>query len=425
MCRFKRRKIFNMYDPYAEFQVYQLATGVPVYVNYKPDCAFAHVDFILGVGAYHDGAIDAGLAHFVEHMVCANSGLDLSASKKFFGSAGGYSGAATYHSGTRYGFKLPIHHARFDEAVTYWVQALFGTTLDEYFEREMSVIESEIKRKYPSVAHMNMKTESNALNFRGTSWAWAPSPAGTLETLANLTPEKVQTFHHQHYNLANLSIVCVGGIEPHVLLDKLNRALVGAPLGGLHGATVPVVEQVVPLPIDFVEYQLADANRLDRSTVSCTTMLPGTISTALIDVACGILSQTVLHEVRDTHGLAYSAGANGGSRGSVCGIEVAAQDVPSGRVRQVVDILTGCIQELPTQVEQFMEQREQYLLRYAMFDTTLRSVHETACEELIKYGRITSRAEDYDNYISLKPTDIEVLIPFMVAPNRLVSVTHR
>ncbi len=414
-----------MYDPYAEFQVHHLEGGTPVYILYRPDCAFAHVDFILSVGAHHDSAPDAGLAHFVEHMVCANSGLDLAASKKFFGSAGGYSGAATYHSGTRYGFKLPIHHPRFDEAVAYWVQAIFRNRLSNYFEREMSVIDSEIKRKHPSVAQMNMKTESTALNFRGTSWAWAPSPAGTLETLCNLSPKKVEEFHHRYYNLAHLSIVCVGGIDPHVLLQKLNTAFVGCFFGELIDTTVPVVERVVPLEVEFAEYQLSIADPLHRSSVNCTTLLPGTIPAALINVAGAVLSEAVVHEVRDIHGLAYNAGAQGGSRGSVCGIDVGAQDVPTDKVPHVVDMLTACIQKLPTQVEQFMEQREYELLRFDMYDTTLGKVHEAACEELIRYGRIITRVEEYAQFTLLEQKSVEILMPYLASPNLLTLVTHR
>ncbi len=413
-----------MYDPYAEFQILYLKCGAPVHIFYKPDCGFAHLDFVVSSGAYHDGPEDVGLAHFVEHMVCANSGLDLAASKNFFASAGGYGGAATYHSGTRYGFKLPVQHPRFDEAIAYWVHAMFGTSLNQHFEREMSVIESEIKRKYASAAHMHMKTESNALNFRGTSYAWAPSPAGRLDTLSNLTLEKVQVFHRQYYSLANLSIVCVGGIAPDVLLEKLERALKAAPLGVAHNITVPMVHQVAPLTVDVAEYQLVETNPLNRSTVSLTTMLPGTISTALLNIVCGVLSDAVIHEVRDINGLAYSAGASGGSRGSVCGMEVVAQDVPTEKVSHVTEILSACIGALPTQVEQFMEQQEQQLLRFAMFDTTLNRIHEVACEELIKYGRIIARIEDYNYYNMCTPGDVEILMPFLASPNLLTLVTH-
>lgn len=414
-----------MFDPYADFSTGHLANGVPVYNYHRPGCEFIHLDIIIHAGANDDGPDEVGLSHFVEHMVCANSGFSLSETERFFEEVGGEFHASTYFPGTRFGFKLPLADHRLDEGIEYLVQAMFQRGLNDHFDREMEVIRSEIERKYPTPKHVTMVTEVKSTYFRGTPLAWAPSPAGRLETLHNITMEKVQTFHNKHYTTTNATVVCVGGLSLSEVLNLLNQSLGQLRKSGERNKPLPTISAIEPLVDNRLEYRLVEGPAQGRVDVQQLILFPASVPYELTRIGSEVLSNLILDEVRDKRGLAYSTGANGEDHSRFSGLATFAQSVAETRAKEVEEVLWWCIDNLHKQASEFEKRRVAALKTFSMLDLKLSQIHGAACEDLLSLQRIIPLQEEYQKLVGLKLPDWEEFLELFKPEDIITVVCHK
>jgi len=97
-----------MWDPYVDFKTTVLGNGLTVYQKVLPHLPFVTVGLLVHTGAMNDPAGKEGLAHFVEHVVSSNSGMNSQEIDDFFSECGGgVNLGSTSHQGISFNFVLP------------------------------------------------------------------------------------------------------------------------------------------------------------------------------------------------------------------------------------------------------------------------------------------------------------------------------
>jgi len=314
---------------------------------------------------------------------------------------------------------------RFDDALALWAEATLGGRLVDHFDREKSVIESEIRRKYQSIEKMRFETELNQLMYSGTFRALAPSPAGTLESLSLITHDEAQRFHLQYYTPANLSMVCVGDIRLPQLMEKLERCLGQYVSGETAVAYPPQLE--MPVRVESrKEYQESQVSEPSRAKINRFILLPATIPAEIVSIAAQVISGVLTTELRDKQGLVYSAGAGGGTMAFCHNLNIGADEFDVKQLPAIEQVLRETIAALPTLTNRFLEEKEADLRRYAMYDVPWVRVQENVVGDISMFGRIGTRQEQHDECESLTVKDWKSVAEYLSDDSRaFTSVIYK
>ena len=412
-----------MYDPYANFVTRFLSNGVPVYVLYEPGRSFALLNFMFQSGMRDDMTVPCGTAHFLEHMICANSGMSLTERQQFFGLVGGFYHAVTGYESTRYGFKAPIMSDVFDARLDFWAEACLDRPLVDHFSREKTVITSEIERRYPTVQMMDLSTKVMQIHFRGLPWSGAPSAAGTLESVARITPDDVEQFRQTYYSTNNLTLVCVGGLTPEQVVEKLNRTGVAQSMTGVRNPLPVTMTALPPLAeTEMVAHLNADAP-MGRATLQYQTLLPATVTDAATECAVHMLTDLLYFEVREKRGLAYKVSAASNLLGPFRQMFLDISDFPEQHVAEVTKVAEGLMHSFVSERTLFEQKKSEALAHFLTRDANLQMVWQAASNELMLQGHIKSAAEEIAELVALRFEDLLQIAEELHRPGNLLRVT--
>ena len=197
-------------------------------------------------GSRHEGPADAGISHFIEHMLFKGTKkrTALEISQAIEGRGGNFN-AYTSEEGTCFYAYLPCDYlsTAVDIISDMYLHAAIP---DAEFVRERQVILEEIKM---------YADEPDAVASENLSRALFPNNplglpiAGSAATLDKMTPRSLRTYIRKAYVPSATTAVVAGRFDPAVA-----RALVAEALGGLaKGAPLPIVPvKARPRPVKEV-----------------------------------------------------------------------------------------------------------------------------------------------------------------------------
>ena len=147
-----------MWDPYAEFESAVLPNGLTVYASHWPDRPWETISFLVHTGASSDPVGLEGVAHFVEHMVSKNTVVPYDDIRSFFEVCGGYASLGTTgYPYTTYEFFVPTDATILSQALNIFGNMLFQAMLEQFLERERSVITGEFRQSYPAQLPLDLQ----------------------------------------------------------------------------------------------------------------------------------------------------------------------------------------------------------------------------------------------------------------------------
>ncbi len=413
-------------DPYANFELVYMQNGLPVYALYIPGLLSISLNVLLGVGARHDGKERIGISHYLEHMICANCGMKHNEMEELFANEGGGFTASTSWFTTKYGFRASLRSRKLLELINFWGAACFDNSLDEFMERERSIIMAEVKRRTNSEAQRAYQQSNREKRFGNTLYSWADSSLGRLETIESFTQEQVCSWRDEHYMLNKTAVVVVSGLETNSLLTLLNDSNLNRSFGG--DATLSVVSVASKIP-DFIQTEstidLSVAGGQDVANVGMTFLLPGTISPYLCQVVAAIIGGEVWQKTREEKGLVYSAGASADSIHPFNQINIGASEVPRDSVQDVVRIIRTIIDGVHHKRTKFEQIKSAALFRFDLTEFTSGKILNQTVSELSKYGRIVTVHEDRADLESVHFNDIDSVLQYLTPENQLTNIVHR
>jgi predicted Zn-dependent peptidase len=202
-----------------QFRKHRLDNGLEILAEINPSAHAIACGFFVRTGARDETPDIGGVSHFLEHMVFKGtpnrSAEQVNQELDEMGS----------HSNARTGEESTIYHATvlpdFQTPVVELMADILRPSLrDDDFETEKQVIIEEIKMyddQPPYGGYERVMAEYFGDHPLGQS------VLGTVQTVTDLTPEKMHRYFDKRYSADNIGFAIAGNVNFEQLFDDLNR----------------------------------------------------------------------------------------------------------------------------------------------------------------------------------------------------------
>jgi len=368
----------------------------------------------LARGSRHEPGPQAGIAHFVEHMLfkgtATRSAEDIA---QTIDSIGGQMDAFTAKEYASYYIKV------LDEHLPLAVEVLSDIVMRPAFspedvEREKKVVVEEIK--------MVEDTPDDLVHELFTEQFWRDHPLGrpilgTRETVESLTADGLRSYFTGAYSSQNLIVVAVGNVDHDRVRELLERFFDGMP-----GTSEPLADK----PPRVVPHVLIRNKELEQSHVCLGTSgyqqdhADRYASYVLNTILGGSMSSRLFQNVREKRGLAYAvfsglsayrdtgsvtiyAGCANDAVSELIDVVIAElrrmkeESVPEPELRRAKDHLKGSLMlnlESTSSRMSHLARQEIYFDRQFGLDETLTGVERVTSDDIRRVARdlFTNRA---------------------------------
>ena len=384
-----------------------LPNGLRFVTERMPHVRSVSIGVWLARGSRHEPGEQAGIAHFVEHMLfkgtATRSAEDIA---QTIDSIGGQMDAFTAKEYASYYIKV------LDEHLPLAVEVLSDIVMRPAFtpediEREKKVVVEEIK--------MVEDTPDDLVHELFTERFWPGHPLGrpilgTRETVEALTADGLRRYFTGAYSTPNLIVAAVGNIEHSRVGDLLARFFDGVP-----GANEPLAER----PPRVVPHVLIRNKELEQSHVCLGTggyqqdHADRYASYVMNTILGGSMSSRLFQNVREKRGLAYAvfsglsayrdtgsvtiyAGCANDAVAELIDVVVAEvrkmrqEAVPQPELRRAKDHLKGSLMrslESTSSRMSHLARQEIYFDRQFGLDETLIGVERVTSDDILRVAR--------------------------------------
>ncbi|MGD2017007.1 MAG: pitrilysin family protein [Planctomycetota bacterium] len=334
-----------------------------------------------GVGARHETRAEAGVSHFLEHMMFKGTpdhgkgAIDLETTV-----LGGSNNAFTTPDHTAYWFEFASD--RWERALDLEADRMQGLLLDpEEFAAEKQVVLEELS--------MGLDDPWRALSRKVSEALFGDHPyarpvIGYRETLEPMTAEDMRGYYQRHYRPGNATLVVAGDVEPEAAFES-----VAARFGGI--ADTPGDRAADPeLRIDLAEEVRIETtwdDHASRLIVAYPGGAFGSDEDFTMDVVVSVLTSGKLSRLYRRlvieEGLATSVSANNDARARGGGFWVyaeAVQDADTARLEAAILEEVERLRSEPVSDAEMVRARKLLAASEAFDSETVTDVAETLGE---------------------------------------------
>ena len=204
---------------------------------------FTNVDAVEGVsinysfqaGALNDPINKLGLAHFCEHALCSFPTAKETREERW-SHARKFNYRNAFTSINNIGFLMDVVDEDFEEAIDFMTEPFASLKITKKeFDKEYNVIKDEIKTRIKlnnSQVYILDRTEIVKDEYYNRL---VTSPAGTVESLANITMDDLKKFISSYLTLNNLTIAISGKIDEKTVVSVVEKYIERIPVSNLYG----------------------------------------------------------------------------------------------------------------------------------------------------------------------------------------------
>jgi len=383
------------------------------------------MQMVIHNGTNDDPTGKAGVAHFLEHMICANSGKSLPEMINYFADEGGGFTANTNHYRTCYGFVAPTNSSKFDEFLEFWTNAVVVNPIENFFEREQGIIRSEIARSFPSAQVMQNNQTAHYLMFRGEPFGEAVSALGTKESFDSIKVDDLLLQKQKMYLPQNMDVVCVGGLSLEQVVRKIDNTALSLTKTGCANQLL-MKTSIVPSLIQprFVG-ECNDRQNMGVANVQKAFMFPGVLSFETAELAARVLSEKLLQSLREDRGLVYSVSAMAESFVGFTLLGLKATGFKNHELSQVEEVISDILETFRQDEDAFREAKHQQLVDYLVMDMNLKSILNNVVKDLVHFRRIKPLSEEVAVYESVEHKELAQFDPYFTPDNMFTYVAHK
>ena len=273
--------------------------GIRVVTETVPGMRSVALGFWVRTGSRDEEAAEAGVSHFLEHLLFKGT-PDLSTVEisEFLDGIGAQFNAFTSKEATNL-------HARFLDR---HLEDAFGVLGDMFLRPTMNEIDSERQVVVEEIAMYEDDPDSKAHDLIADA-VFGPTPLGRpiigrAEVIETIEPDRIREYHDERYTGSNIVISAAGNLDHDHLVGLAERLEPG------EGATYPV-EPVTP-PADGRN----EAFEKETEQYHLVVATPGIdraderrFALAVLDsILGGSTSSRLFRKIREERGLAYSVG---------------------------------------------------------------------------------------------------------------------
>ena len=280
-----------------------LDSGLRIITSPMPHTHSVCIAVFAGVGSRYENDSEAGISHFIEHILFRGTAAYPTARhiSEAIEGIGGVLNGATDKELTFFWCKVTEEH--FHQAAAVLTDMVLNSKFDPVdIERERQVIIEEI--------NMCKDSPSQQASLLIDEILWPDHPlgrdiAGTRDSMANMNRTDLKTFLHSKYSPENILISVTGNINQQEVIDTINSLTQNFNTPSSRNQYCPFVEKKCD--------RLRVINR-DTEQINFCLALPGIglmhpkrFHLDLMNVILGEgMSSRLFSEVRDRLGLAYS-----------------------------------------------------------------------------------------------------------------------
>ncbi len=368
-----------------------LDNGLRVVTSEIPHTRSVCISFFIGAGSRHEADDQAGIAHFVEHMLFKGTEsrptpMDISGCIE---GMGGMMNAHTEHEMTIYWCKAAYNC--FDQVLDLMIDVMRNSAFDAgEVEKERKVVFEELS--------MNHDHPDYALETLVDQMLWPGHPlgrdiAGSRDSVAGITRDMMAAFVSRSYCPSNVVLSVAGNVQHQAVLQQVEALTSGwRPREPLDS---PVFEHVQGEPCFRSEYRRTEQTNLSLAFPGLPSDHPDRYALDLLSVVLGEgMSSRLFIEIRENLGLAYDV-HSGVSHFQETGAFVVTAGVEPARTYEALGTILDQLSEIKNGVPDAELEKAKHLasgrLMLQMEDTRAVSGWNGA-QELV-YGRILDADE--------------------------------
>lgn len=284
------------------YQKTVLPNGLRIVSSSMPHVRSVAIQFFIGVGSRFEGPAQAGIFHFLEHLLFKGSQKRSTAQdiSRAIEGIGGTLNGATDRELTVYWCK--VAHPHFGLGLDLLVDMLRHPLLaPEEVEKERQVILEELNMAWDSPRFRVGQL------LDGIMWPGQPlgrDVAGTKETVSAITHPMLLGHHARHYRPNNTVVSVAGALAHDQVVEAVAKALGDWPPGELL-ALEPMPDQQ-KAPRFGVEARPTEQVYLNLGIHGLSYLHPDRYALDLLNVVLGEgMSSRLFEEIRERRGLAY------------------------------------------------------------------------------------------------------------------------
>jgi predicted Zn-dependent peptidase len=287
------------------FKKTTLPNGVRVITEHHPNAVAVSLGFFVGKGTRDEASDEAGLAHFVEHMVFKGTkkrnAFELSRDME---EVGADINAFTSRETTSFvAFGLPENLERYVDVLSDLVTQ--PSFLRQDVETERDVVIQEIRSSEDML--------EDCVFDRHFEFAYKGTPLalpilGTVSSIETMTRERVLRFYRRQYVNQNLVIAAAGSVDHEELCEFVEKYL--APLKGSTRSSLPA--GTVNDTVQMQSFSKVIKRRAEQAHILIGAKSPSFRDNRRFDAVIlngmlgGGLTSRLYQEIRENRGLAYS-----------------------------------------------------------------------------------------------------------------------
>ncbi len=280
----------------------ELDSGERVITERLDHVRSAAVGFWIGAGSRDEEPPEAGVSHFIEHLLFKGtsrfSALEIA---EIFDGLGGELNAATSREHTLVFARIPDHHL--GTAVDVMSDMVFAPAFSE-LETEREVVLEEIAMYEDAPQELVHDLIADAVF--GDHPLGRPV-IGTAEVISSIPYEAIARYHDEMYAPANIVFAAAGNIHHDEIVELVQQGL--ARRGGNVGTRANLRPPLVQAPQPQLRFQ-----RKDTEQYHVCLAAPGIsrsdrrrFASSLLDaILGGSASSRLFQEIREKRGLAYA-----------------------------------------------------------------------------------------------------------------------
>ncbi|MBN1557943.1 MAG: insulinase family protein, partial [Lentisphaerae bacterium] len=279
-----------------------LENGIRIITAAMPHVESAALGVWVGVGSRCETRVQAGVSHFIEHLLFKGTGRrsarDIS---RVIEGRGGYLNAFTQEESTCYYARVAFD--QFNRALDVLTDMIVDPRLDPAdVDKERGVIIEEIMMYRDQPRHVVQEMLSRAL------WPGHPlgrAVIGTPESLAGMNRAQIRAFKERHYVPSRLVVAFAGRVEHNRCVDRVAEGL-----GRLKG-TEPRRPRRVTHKVAQTRFDI-QGKPIEQAHLAMGFRLfgrrdPRRYTLRILNAILGEnMSSRLFQVVREKHGLAYS-----------------------------------------------------------------------------------------------------------------------
>lgn len=416
-----------MWDPYDEFQSVVLPNGLSVHVAHWPGRSWEAVGFLIHSGAEQDLVGFEGLAHFVEHMVSGNTEVSKKNMNVFFKDCGGIvSFGETGYFCTNYGFFVPIDKTILVKAFSMFGHMLLLARLEKFIERECKVIIGEFNRFYPVRFKFDLDVREHNVLYAGYWLERFVRPFGNPESIVRITQDELQLYYDTYYTPANMSVVCVGGMQPSEIFDILSDSPFAVSKKGSRTLLpVPVADVVFPLETRYVfEASKHMTIPIEIGGYRSVAKIPGKINRRVVNIVKNMLDEVLKEEVRERRAWAYTIGSSWQNLRYFYEFSINCSALALSAIDEVEEVVDVCIASIYDREDLFDQVKHRVIGRNLMIDLRGRDICDNVLEHLSCHQRIIPIRETVDDLRSVTMDDVRNVLKWLSPERRWTLIVR-